>query len=156
YDASRFASERITAKAQDGVDVPISLVYKKGQVLDSSAPLLLYGYGAYGISIDPDFRTDRLSLIERGVIFAIAHIRGGGDLGKLWHENGRLLTKRNTFTDFVACAEHLVVKKYTSPARMAIMGGSAGGLLMGAVVNLRPDLFAAAVANVPFVDALTT
>jgi oligopeptidase B len=156
YDASLYTSERITAKAPDGAEVPISLVYKKGVARDGHAPLLLYGYGSYGISIDPDFRTDRLSLIDRGVVYAIAHIRGGGDLGKLWHENGRMLTKRNTFTDFIACAEHLVAEKYTSPSRMAIMGGSAGGLLMGAVANLRPDLFGGVVANVPFVDALTT
>jgi len=156
YEPSHFVSERIAARAPDGAEVPISIVHKKGVPRDGSAPLLLYGYGSYGISIDPDFRTDRLSLLERGVVFAIAHIRGGGDLGKLWHEHGRLLAKRNTFTDFIACAEHLVAHQYTSPATLAIIGGSAGGLLIGAVANLRPDLFAVAIATVPFVDALTT
>jgi oligopeptidase B len=116
----------------------------------------LYGYGSYGISIDPTFSSDRLSLLDRGVVYAIAHIRGGGDLGKPWHEAGRMLTKKNTFTDFIAAAEHLIANRYTSADRLAIMGGSAGGLLMGAVTNLRPDLFAVVVANVPFVDALNT
>ena len=140
----------------DGAEVPISLVYKKGFVRDGRAPMLLYGYGSYGISIDPSFSSDRLSLLDRGFVYAIAHIRGGMDLGKPWHEAGRLLKKKNTFTDFIACAEKLIAEKYTSPARLAIMGRSAGGLLMGAVVNLRPDLFAAVVAGVPFVDSLNT
>ena len=118
--------------------------------------MLLYGYGSYGISIDPTFSSDRLSLLDRGMVYAIAHIRGGGDLGKPWHEDGRMLVKRNTFTDFIASAEYLIDQIYTSPDRLAIMGGSAGGLLMGAVANLRPDLFAVMVANVPFVDALNT
>jgi oligopeptidase B len=156
YDPAQYESERIYAAAPDGVKVPISLVHKKGLRRDGRAPLLLYGYGAYGISIDPGFASDRLSLLDRGFVYAIAHIRGGGDLGKPWHEDGRLLQKRNTFTDFVACAEHLIAEKYSSPAHLAIMGGSAGGLLMGAVVNLRPDLFGAVVALVPFVDALNT
>jgi oligopeptidase B len=118
--------------------------------------MLLYGYGSYGISMDPTFGSDRLSLLDRGFVYAIAHIRGGADLGKPWHEDGRLLKKQNTFTDFVACAEHLITEKYTSADRLAIMGGSAGGLLMGAVTNLRPDVFAVVVAKVPFVDALNT
>jgi oligopeptidase B len=156
YDPAQYVIERLYAKAADGVEIPISVVYKKDTRLDGSAPLLLYGYGAYGISIDPSFSSDRLSLLDRGMIFAIAHIRGGGDLGKQWHENGRLLAKRNTFTDFIACAEYLIAQKYTAPSRLAIHGRSAGGLLIGSVVNMRPELFAAAVAMVPFVDAVTT
>jgi len=156
YDASEYQSERIYATAADDVKVPISLVYRKGTARDGSAPMLLYGYGAYGISMDPSFSSDRLSLLNRGMIYAIAHIRGGADLGKPWHEDGRILKKRNSFTDFIACAEYLIAEKYTSADRLAIMGGSAGGLLMGAVTNMRPDLFAAVVAKVPFVDALNT
>jgi oligopeptidase B len=156
YDPSKYQSERVYATAPDGVQVPISLVYKKGVKRDGSAPMLLYGYGSYGISMDPVFGSDRLSLLDRGFIYAIAHIRGGADLGKPWHEDGRMLKKKNTFTDFIASAEYLIREKYTSPNRLAIMGGSAGGLLMGAVTNLRPDLFAVVVALVPFVDALNT
>jgi oligopeptidase B len=156
YDPAKYQSERVYATAADGVKIPISLVYKKGFVQNGKAPALLYGYGAYGISTDPTFSSDRLSLLDRGFVYAIAHIRGGGDLGKPWHEDGRMLKKKNTFTDFIAAAEHLVREKYTSPERLAIMGGSAGGLLMGAVTNMRPDLFAVVVAMVPFVDALTT
>ena len=151
YDPQQYQSERIHAG-----EVPISLVYKKGFVRDGRAAMLLYGYGSYGISIDPSFSSDRLSLLDRGFVYAIAHIRGGMDLGKPWHEAGRLLQKKNTFTDFIAAAEKLIAEKYTSPARLAIMGRSAGGLLMGAVVNLRPDLFTAVVAGVPFVDSLNT
>jgi oligopeptidase B len=161
YDSSLYVTERIFAKSSDAaspgaVDVPISLVYRRGLERDGKAPLLLYGYGAYGISIDPQFSSDRLSLLDRGVVFAIAHIRGGGDLGKPWHEAGRLLEKKNSFTDFIACAEHLIREKYTSADRLAIEGRSAGGLLVGAVTNLRPDLFSVVVAGVPFVDALNT
>jgi oligopeptidase B len=156
YDPALYQSERIYATAPDGVEVPISLVYKKGFVRDGSAPLLLYGYGSYGISIDAAFASDRLSLLDRGFVYAIAHIRGGGDMGKPWHEDGRMLKKKNTFTDFIACAERLAAEKYTSADRLAIMGGSAGGLLMGAVINMRPELFAAVVAMVPFVDSLNT
>jgi oligopeptidase B len=123
---------------------------------DGKAPMLLYGYGAYGLSSDPRFGSDRLSLLERGVVFAIAHVRGGGDLGKPWHEAGRLFTKRNTFTDFIACAQYLIGEKYTSADRLAIEGRSAGGLLVGAVTNMRPDLFAVVLAGVPFVDVLNT
>ena len=156
YDPSQYGSERQYAKASDGTEVPISIVYRKGFQRDGTAPTLLYGYGSYSISIDPTFSSDRLSLLDRGMVFAIAHIRGGGDLGKPWHEAGRLLLKKNTFTDFIAAAEHLITEKYTSSDHLAIMGGSAGGLLMGAVLNMRPDLFAVAMANVPFVDALNT
>ena len=156
YDPAQYQSERVYAKASDNTEIPISIVYKKGFRRDGFAPMLLYGYGAYGISMDPAFSSDRLSLLDRGMVYAIAHIRGGADLGKPWHEDGRLLVKMNTFTDFIAAAEYLIAEKYTSPARLAIQGGSAGGLLMGAVANLRPALFAVIVANVPFVDALNT
>ena len=156
YDPSLYASERLQATAPDGTLVPISLVYKRGFERNGRAPMLLDGYGSYGLSHDPTFRSDRLSLIDRGFVYAIAHIRGGADLGKPWHEDGRMLTKKNTFTDFIACAEHLIAQRYTSSDRLAITGGSAGGLLMGAVLNLRPELFAAVVTRVPFVDALNT
>ena len=156
YDPSQYQSERLYAAAADGVKVPVSLVYRKGLPRNGAAPMLLYGYGSYGIGTDPAFSSDRLSLLDRGFVCALAHIRGGGDLGKPWHEDGRLLKKKNTFTDFIACAEFLIARKYTSADRMAIMGGSAGGLLMGAVMNMRPDLFAAVVALVPFVDTLNT
>ena len=156
YDPAQYQSERVFALAPDGTEVPVSIVYKKSVPRDGSAPMLLYGYGSYGISIDPTFNSDRLSLLDRGMIYATAHIRGGGDLGKPWHEAGRMLGKKNTFTDFIAAAEHLIAQKYTSADGLAIMGGSAGGLLVGAVTNLRPDLFAVVVANVPFVDALNT
>jgi oligopeptidase B len=156
YDASQYRTDRVWATAADGVKVPISLLYKEDFVRDGRAPMLLYGYGSYGISMDPSFRMDQLSLVNRGFIYAIAHIRGGGDLGKPWHEAGRLLVKKTTFTDFIACADHLVAEEYTSHDRLAIMGGSAGGLLMGATINLRPDLCAAVLALVPFVDTLNT
>jgi oligopeptidase B len=156
YDAAEYQSERIYVTVPDGVQVPISLVHRKGLIRDGRAPMLLYGYGSYGISVEPSFSSDRLSLLDRGVIYAIAHVRGGGDLGKLWHEDGRLLKKRNTFTDFIACAEALVEARYTSSDRLAIEGRSAGGLLVGAVVNMRPDLFSIALAGVPFVDVLNT
>ncbi|HEY0830952.1 MAG TPA: S9 family peptidase [Candidatus Dormibacteraeota bacterium] len=155
YDRNEYATERLWATAPDGVRVPISVVYKK-ELRQDASPLLLYGYGAYEHSNDPMFDPARLSLLDRGFIFAIAHVRGGGEMGREWYENGRLLRKRNTFDDFVACAEHLVAERYTIPARLAIRGRSAGGLLIGAVLNMRPDLFGCAVAQVPFVDALTT
>lgn len=157
YDSSHYETQRIYATAPDGVQVPISLVYKKELVhRDGGAPLLMYGYGAYGHSSEPGFSSDRLSLLDRGFVFAIAHVRGGGDLGKPWHDAGKLLNKCNTFTDFVACAECLIAQNYTSRDRFAIIGGSAGGLLMGAVANMRPDLFKTVVAKVPFVDVLNT
>jgi oligopeptidase B len=144
------------AKAPDGVEVPISLVMRKGTKLDGSAPLWLHGYGSYGASTSVGFSPTNLLLLDRGVILAWAHIRGGGDMGKQWHDDGKMMKKKNTFTDFVACADHLVQKKYTSRERLAIEGGSAGGLLMGAVINLRPDLCKVAVLGVPFVDVINT
>ena len=156
YDPDSYATERIVATARDGAKVPISLVYRKGFEKNGRAPALLYGYGAYGLPSDPYFSSERVSLLDRGFVYAIAHIRGGGDLGKPWHEAGRMKNKRNSFTDFIAAAETLVAQKYTSPRKLAILGGSAGGLLMGAVVNLRPDLFGAVIAKVPFVDVINT
>jgi oligopeptidase B len=156
YDPTKYTTARAWATAADGVRVPMSIVHRTDVPLDGRAPALLYGYGSYEHSVDPTFSSLRLSLLDRGVVYAIAHIRGGGEMGRRWYEDGKYLRKRNTFTDFVACAEQLVADRYTSPARLAIRGGSAGGLLMGAVTNLRPDLPAAVVAEVPFVDCLTT
>jgi oligopeptidase B len=157
YDPNAYHSERIWAKAADGVLVPISLVYQKSTFSKTGKnPVLLYAYGSYGYSMDPYFSSNRLSLLQRGFVFAIAHIRGGEDLGRAWYEDGKLLKKKNSFTDFIACAEHLVEQNYTSPAHLFVMGGSAGGLLMGAVINMRPDLFKGVIANVPFVDVVTT
>lgn len=156
YDPAQYMSERVFATATGGVRVPISLVYRKGMVKNGTNPLLLYGYGAYGISSDPNFSSNRLSLLNRGFVFAIAHIRGGGEMGRPWYEDGKLLHKRNTFTDFIACAEYLIAQKYTSKEKLAINGGSAGGLLMGAVTNMRPDLFHTVIAHVPFVDVINT
>jgi oligopeptidase B len=156
YDRTRYVSERRFATAADGKQVPISLVYAAGTPLDGRAPLLLTGYGSYGYALPVTFSSNRFSLVDRGLVYAIAHVRGGGEMGKAWHDDGRLMNKRNTFTDFIACAEHLVAEGYTSPDRLAIQGGSAGGLLMGAVVNMRPDLFRAVVAKVPFVDVINT
>lgn len=156
YDTSKYKSERINATASDGTKIPISLVYKKDLKQDGQRPLVLEGYGSYGISNDVDFSSNRLSLLDRGVIYAIAHIRGGGDLGKEWHDQGKMMVKKNTFTDFIAAAEHLVKEKYTASDRLIITGGSAGGLLMGAVTNMRPDLFKAVVSYVPFVDVMNT
>jgi oligopeptidase B len=156
YNHDDYQSERIFAKTGDGTMVPISLVYKKGIKKDGSNPFYLYSYGSYEISLDVHFSANRLSLLDRGFIFAIAHIRGGGDMGRQWYENGKFLKKKNTFTDFIACAEHLVKEKYTVTDKLVIMGGSAGGLLMGAVTNMRPDLFKVVVAHVPFVDVINT
>jgi len=156
FDPANYITGRIHASAPDGTEVPISLVYRKGLRQDGSNPALLYGYGAYGHSIEPAFSPARLSLLDRGFVYAIAHIRGGGDLGKHWHEAGRMANKMNSFTDFIAAAEALIAAGYTSPRSLAILGGSAGGLLIGAVLNLRPELFAAAIAKVPFVDVLNT
>jgi oligopeptidase B len=156
FDRTNYKSERVFATAADGTKIPLSLVYRKGVKLDGSAPLLLYGYGSYGISIEPTFSSNRLSLLDRGVIFAIAHIRGGGELGEEWRLAGRMMNKMNTFTDFIASAEALIKMKYTSKDRLVIQGGSAGGLLVGAVSNMRPDLFKAVVSHVPFVDVLNT
>jgi oligopeptidase B len=156
YDPSRYEVERIWAGAQDGARVPIALLHRKGVARDGSSPLFLYAYGSYGFSYPDTFDSRRFSLVDRGVTYAIAHIRGGGELGKKWHDQGRMMNKMNTFTDFIACAEHLIAQGYTAKERLAIGGGSAGGLLMGAVTNLRPDLFHAVVAWVPFVDVLNT
>ncbi|HYD51572.1 MAG TPA: S9 family peptidase [Gemmatimonadaceae bacterium] len=156
YDRSQYVSERVWATAKDGVRVPISLVYRKGLRKDGSAPALLYAYGSYGATLPISFSSNRLSLLDRGFVYAFAHIRGGGDLGKAWHDQGRMQQKLNTFTDFIATAEHLIAQRYTAKERLVINGGSAGGLLMGAVTNMRPDLFRAVIADVPFVDVTNT
>jgi oligopeptidase B len=156
FDKKNYKSERLFATAKDGTKIPLSVVYRKETKLDGSAPLLLYGYGSYGYSIAPTFSSNRLSLLDRGVVYVIAHIRGGGELGEEWRDAGRMMKKINTFTDFIDSAEYLVKGKYTSRDRLVIQGGSAGGLLMGAVTNMRPDLFKAVVAQVPFVDVLNT
>jgi oligopeptidase B len=156
YDPEKYTSERIYAIAADGTKVPISLVYRKGLKKDGTAPLLLSGYGSYGATVPAVFNSNRLSLLDRGAVFAHAHIRGGSDLGRQWYDDGKLLNKKNTFTDFIACADHLVKEKYCSRDRLVIQGGSAGGLLIGAVVNMRPDVCKAAVLNVPFVDVINT
>ncbi|HVF48556.1 MAG TPA: S9 family peptidase [Pyrinomonadaceae bacterium] len=156
YDANAYKSERIYAVAPDGTRIPVSLYYKKDLQRDGSRPMFLYAYGSYGIPSNVSFSSARLSLVNRGVVYAIAHIRGGGDLGKEWHDAGRMMNKKNTFTDFIAAAEHLVKEKYTAKDRLVISGGSAGGLLMGAVTNMRPDLFKAVVSYVPFVDVINT
>jgi oligopeptidase B len=156
YDRNDYVTERLWATAPDGVKVPISLVRKRDVRLNGENPALLYGYGAYEASNDPMFDPVRLSMLERGFVYAIAHVRGGGEMGRAWYEDGKFLNKTNTFTDFVACATHLVDEGYTSPAKLAIRGRSAGGLLIGAVLNARPDLFSCAVAQVPFVDVVTT
>jgi oligopeptidase B len=156
YESLQYVSERIHATASDGTRVPLSIVYRRDTPRDGSAPLLLYGYGSYGISVPVNFSSNRLSLLNRGVIYAVAHIRGGGELGKPWHDAGRMQQKRNTFTDFIAAAEHLIAQRYTSSEKLVIEGGSAGGLLMGAVTNMRPDLFRIVISHVPFVDVLNT
>ncbi|MDH3890202.1 MAG: S9 family peptidase [candidate division Zixibacteria bacterium] len=156
YDPDQYASERQYATAQDGAKIPVSMVYRKGMKRDGSHPLYLYGYGSYGYSMDPRFSSKRLSLLDRGFIFAIAHIRGGGEMGRSWYEDGKLMNKKNTFTDFIAVGNHLVKENYTSHEKMAITGGSAGGLLIGAVVNMAPTLCKVAVADVPFVDVMNT
>ncbi|PKN94598.1 MAG: oligopeptidase B [Chloroflexi bacterium HGW-Chloroflexi-6] len=156
YDPTLFTCERQFATAEDGTRVPISLLYKKGLPRNGQNPALLYGYGSYGFSQEPAFNASRLSLVERGFVFAIAHIRGGSEMGRAWYENGKMLNKRNTFTDFIACAEHLIGEGYTSTPKLAIMGRSAGGLLVGAAMTMRPDLFGAVIAAVPFVDVVNT
>src|SRR3989442_883278 len=156
FDKANYKSERVFATTSDGTKIPMSECYRRNVKIDGSAPLLLYGYGSFGLSILPGFAASRLALLDRGVIFVIAHIRGGGELGEPWRDAGRMMNKINTFTDFIACAEHLVNNKFTSKDRLVIQGGSAGGMLMGAVSNLRPDLFKAVVAQVPFVDVLNT
>ncbi len=156
FDRTLYASERIFATAPDGEKVPVSLVYRKDKFERGRNPLYVYGYGSYGYSLPLGFNSNRLSLLDRGFVMAYAHIRGGGDLGKPWHDAGRLMQKRNTFTDFIAIVEHLLANGYADPTRVAIEGGSAGGLLMGAVANMRPDLFRAVLSHVPFVDVMNT
>jgi oligopeptidase B len=156
YDRTRYVVEQLVATARDGAEVPISLVFLKYAKLDGKEPLYLYAYGSYGISIDINFNSNLFSLVDRGVVVAIAHIRGGGEMGKAWHEAGRMMNKKNTFTDFIDCADFLVKNKYGSKDRLVIEGRSAGGLLMGAVLNMRPDLFHAAIVGVPFVDVINT
>jgi oligopeptidase B len=156
FDADRYVAERRYAVASDGTKIPISLVYKKGFVANGQAPLWLNGYGSYGAPSFATFSSNRISLLDRGFVYAIAHVRGGGEMGKPWHDQGRMMSKKNTFTDFIAVAERLIADRYTSKDRLVIEGGSAGGLLMGAVVNMRPDLFKVVVSRVPFVDVIHT
>jgi oligopeptidase B len=156
FDANAYVTERLFARAADGTEIPMSVLYRKGLQRDGQNPTLLYGYGSYGFSIDAAFASPRLSLVDRGFVFAIAHVRGGQELGRHWYEDGKLLKKKNTFTDFIACAECLIGSNFTSPEKLFAMGRSAGGLLMGAISNLRPDLFRGIVAEVPFVDVVTT
>ncbi len=156
YDRTLYESQRIFATAADGRQIPMSVVYKKPLRLDGANPLYLYGYGSYGSSMDPWFSSNRISYLDRGFVYVIAHVRGGGEMGRFWYDEGKLLNKKNTFSDFIACAEHLVKEKYTNSNRLVVGGGSAGGLLIGAVVNMRPDLFKVAIAEVPFVDVMNT
>ena len=156
FDSKNYNAERLYATAKDGIKVPISLVYRKGLEKNGDNPLFLYGYGSYGATMNPYFNSVRLSLLDRGFVYAIAHIRGGQEMGRWWYEDGKLLKKKNTFTDFIACAEHLIAEKFTRPEKLFAEGGSAGGLLMGAVVNMRPDLFKGIIAAVPWVDVITT
>ena len=153
FDKANYQSERIFATASDGTKIPVSVVYRKGTKMDGKAPLLLYGYGSYGYSLTPSFSSNRLSLLDRGIVYAIAHIRGGGELGEEWREAGRMMKKKNTFTDFIASAEHLVKQK-SLRATDSSSRRERGGLLVGAVANMRPDLFKAAIAEVPFVDVV--
>jgi oligopeptidase B len=156
FDPANYVTERLQATAADGVKVPISIVYRKDFPRDGSRPLLLSGYGSYGASRDATFDSERLSLLDRGFAYAIAHIRGGQELGRKWYEDGKLLKKKNTFTDFIACADFLIREGYTKSDRLFAQGGSAGGLLMGAIINMRPDLWKGVIAAVPFVDVVTT
>jgi oligopeptidase B len=156
FDKNNYQEERIWSTATDGAKVPISMVYRKGMKKEGANPTLLYGYGSYGVTMDCHFSSVRLSLLDRGFIFAIAHIRGGEDLGRPWYENGKLLKKKNTFTDFIDCSKFLISEKYTSPSHLYAEGGSAGGLLMGAIVNISPELYHGVIAQVPFVDVVTT
>ncbi|NIM58600.1 MAG: prolyl oligopeptidase family serine peptidase [Candidatus Aminicenantes bacterium] len=156
FDSNNYHAERLYATARDGTKVPISLVYRKGLEKNGDNPLLLYGYGSYGATMNASFSSVRLSLLDRGFVYAIAHIRGGQEMGRYWYEEGKLFKKKNTFTDFIDCAEHLIAEKFTNPDKLFAQGGSAGGLLMGAVVNMRPDLFKGVMAAVPWVDVITT
>ncbi len=156
YDKSLYETKRIFAEAEDGTQIPISIVYRKGFRQDGTRPLYLYGYGSYGASMEPSFSSNRISYLDRGFAYAIAHIRGGSEMGRYWYDQGKLLNKKNSFTDFITCAEYLIEENYTISSKLVIRGGSAGGLLMGAVLNMRPDLFEVAVADVPFVDVINT
>jgi oligopeptidase B len=156
FDPDNYVTERLYARAADGTNIPISLLYRKGMLRNGDNPLLLYGYGSYGVSIDAAFSSPRLSLVDRGFIYGIAHIRGGQEMGRQWYEDGKLLKKKNTFSDFIVAAEFLIGGKFTRPEKLFAMGRSAGGLLMGAISNMRPDLFKGIVAEVPFVDVVTT
>jgi oligopeptidase B len=156
FNKDNYIEERIWATAKDGTKVPISIVYKKGLKKDGNNPLLLYAYGSYGVTMETYFSSTRLSILDRGFVFAIAHIRGGEDLGRQWYEDGKLLKKKNTFTDFIDCSKHLITEKYTSPKHLYAEGGSAGGLLMGAIINMAPDLYNGVIAQVPFVDVVST
>ena len=156
YDPENYVSERVMIPARDGIEVPLSIVRRKDLPLDGTAPLLLYAYGSYGYSTDPTFNPDVVSLLDRGFSYAIAHVRGGQEMGRWWYEDGKLLKKKNTFTDFIDCARFLIYEGYTSPDKLVARGGSAGGLLMGAITNMEPELFAGIVAHVPFVDVITT
>ena len=156
FDKNNYIEERIWATAQDGTKIPMSMVYRKGVELNGKNPFLLYAYGSYGMTMEPYFSTTRLSLLDRGFIYAIAHIRGGEDMGRMWYENGKLLKKKNTFTDFIDCSKHVIAEKYTSEEHLYAEGGSAGGLLMGAIINMTPELYNGVIAQVPFVDVVTT
>jgi oligopeptidase B len=156
FNKNNYESKRLWAKASDGTMIPVSIVYKKGFGQNGKAPMLLYAYGSYGVSTDPGFRSTILSLLDRGFVYGLAHIRGGSEMGRYWYEEGKLLKKKNTFTDFNDCAQYLVNEKYTSSNNLFAMGGSAGGLLMGAILNMRPDLYKGVIAAVPFVDVVTT
>jgi oligopeptidase B len=155
YDESAYETKRISVPARDGMSIPVSLVYRKGTAPDGTHPLFLYGYGSYGSTVPLSFKTDRPSLMDRGIVWALAHVRGGGDLGKKWHDQGRMATKMNTFTDFIDVAEDLEKAGWAKKDAVVAAGGSAGGLLIGAVANLRPDLFKALLAYVPWVDVIT-
>lgn len=156
FDKNNYVEERIWATAQDGTKIPMSMVYRKGMVLNGKNPFLLYAYGSYGMTMEPYFSTTRLSLLDRGFIYAIAHVRGGEDMGRMWYEDGKLLKKKNTFTDFIDCSKHVIAEKYTSEEHLYAEGGSAGGLLMGAIINMNPELYNGVIAQVPFVDVVTT
>ena len=156
YDARRYEVRRLTARARDGVQVPVSILLQRGAPMDGTRPLLLYAYGSYGATIEPTFNSNVLSLVDRGFIYAIAHVRGGQEMGRPWYDDGKMMHKMNTFRDYIDVAEDLVRRGYTRPDRLVANGGSAGGLLMGAVVNMRPDVFRAVVAEVPFVDVINT
>jgi len=156
FDKNNYVEERIWATVSDGTKVPLSIVYKKGIQLNGTNPFLLYAYGSYGMTMEPYFSTTRLSLLDRGFIYAIAHVRGGEDMGRQWYEDGKLLKKKNTFTDFIDCSKHVIKERYTSEKHLYAEGGSAGGLLMGAIVNMNPELYNGIIAQVPFVDVVTT